>query len=55
MDTRYIDEGVDAFCAGISRNACPYPLGSDEQRDWLRGWDEAEELDFERLAESITR
>jgi ribosome modulation factor len=46
-DSKAVDEGVDAFCAGLPRNACPYEPGTPERSDWLRGWDEAEEIDFE--------
>lgn len=31
------------------RQACPYEPGTAEYRDWTRGWDEAEEADFEEI------
>ena len=49
IDTKAVDEGVDAYCAGIPRQACPYEPGTAEYRDWTRGWDEAEEADFEEI------
>jgi hypothetical protein len=51
MDTKAVDEGVDAFCAGIPRNACAYEPGAAEHLDWMRGWDEAEAVDFEEYAD----
>ena len=53
-ESNAVDEGIDAYCQSVSRNACPYAPGTREREDWLRGWDEAEELDFEKLAESMT-
>ena len=53
MDTRQVEEGIDAYCVGVGRNACPYERGTPEHADWLRGWDEAEELDFDELAASL--
>jgi hypothetical protein len=47
MDSIHVEEGVDAYCAGQPRNACPYPPGAPEHFDWTRGWDEAEQIDFE--------
>jgi ribosome modulation factor len=54
MDNNAVDEGVDAYCEGIPRDACPYDAGTQDHFDWLRGWDKAEELDFEELADSMT-
>ena len=54
-DSNAVDEGIDAYCQSVSRNACPYAPGTREREDWLRGWDEAEELDFQELAASMTR
>ena len=54
MNTRTVEEGVDAYCAGIPRNACPYQPETQDRIDWVRGWDEAEELDLEVLGESMT-
>ena len=51
MDTKAVDEGVDAFCAGLCRHACPYDPGTVEHLDWMRGWDEAEAADFEEYAD----
>ncbi|MFI0849307.1 Rmf/CrpP family protein [Mesorhizobium sp. IMUNJ 23232] len=42
-----IDEGTDAYCARTPRSACPYEPNTNEHRDWLRGWDGAEEIDLE--------
>jgi len=53
MDTHQVEEGIDAYCVGVGRNACPYERGTPEHADWLRGWDEAEELDFDELAASL--
>lgn len=50
-DSKAVEDGVDAYCLGVSRNACPYAPESGEHCDWLRGWDEAEEMDFEEVAE----
>ena len=47
-----VDEGIDAYCQGVGRSACPYALGTPEHCDWLRGWDEAEEIDFELWKEA---
>jgi len=53
MDSDEVDEGADAYCAAVSRRDCPHPLGTQDRIDWLRGWDEAERIDFEQLAESM--
>ena len=55
MDTRTVEEGVDAYRAAIPRKACPYEPETQDHIDWVRGWDEAEELDLEVLGESMTR
>jgi ribosome modulation factor len=34
-------EGADSFMRDIPRENCPYPPGSDDREDWLRGWDQA--------------
>jgi ribosome modulation factor len=47
-DSKTIDEGIDAYCAGIPRSACPYKPDTPEHTDWLSGWDEAEAIDFEQ-------
>jgi ribosome modulation factor len=49
MDPELVDEGVDAYCAGIPRAHCPYPAGSSEHDDWLHGWDEASRIDQEEV------
>jgi ribosome modulation factor len=54
METKAVNEGVNAYRAGIPRDACPYDGGTQDHIDWLRGWDKAEELDFEQLADSMT-
>ena len=36
--TKPVDEGIDAFCQGIPRAACPYAPGTPKHRDWLCGW-----------------
>ena len=46
-DSPTFDEGLDAYCVGASRSACPYLPETPERQDWLRGWDEAEAIDFE--------
>jgi ribosome modulation factor len=46
-ESKAVDEGIDAYCCGVSRNACPYKPGTPERDDWLHGWDEAEAIDFE--------
>jgi hypothetical protein len=53
MDSIAVDEGVDAYCVGVARRACLYPPGTPEHADWTRGWDEAEEVDFEEYADRI--
>jgi len=47
MDEKIIDEGVDAYCAAIPRDHCPYAPGTQDHRDWLYGWDQAALLDIE--------
>ena len=47
-DDTAIDEGIDAYCMGVGRSACPHKPGSQRHRDWLLGWDEAEAIDFEQ-------
>ncbi|WP_084673957.1 ribosome modulation factor [Methylobacterium sp. WSM2598] len=32
-------EGVRARQHGKPRDACPYPLGSEEREEWLEGFD----------------
>ena len=54
QDRKTVDEGVDAFCSGVSRNACPYGPDTLERVDWLRGWDEAEAIDFEDRTNAVT-
>ena len=46
-DSPAFDEGLDAYCMGVSRDGCPYAPGTPKHLEWLRGWDEAEALDFE--------
>ena len=46
-NSKAIDEGFDAFRAGVPRAACPYRDWSLEYFQWLVGWDQAEEADFE--------
>lgn len=46
-DNSAFDEGLDAYCLRIPRNACPHAPGTPEHHDWLRGWDEAEAIDRE--------
>ena len=53
MDSDEVDEGADAYCAAVSRRDCPHPLGTQDRIDWLRGWDEAEEIDFQELAQRM--
>ncbi|MFI0844475.1 Rmf/CrpP family protein [Mesorhizobium sp. IMUNJ 23232] len=38
---------MDAYCRGLPRSACPYAVDTDARRDWTRGWDESETVDFE--------
>ena len=45
--TKAVDQGIDAYCKGLPRVACPYEPDTLEYRDWLCGWDEAEEIDAE--------
>ncbi|WP_371818671.1 Rmf/CrpP family protein [Aminobacter sp. MDW-2] len=40
-------EGLDAYCRGIARDACPYCTQSDIGKAWLRGWDDAAWIDLE--------
>jgi ribosome modulation factor len=47
LSSKALDEGIDAYCLGVPRGACPYRPSTKEYYDWLIGWDEAEELDFE--------
>jgi hypothetical protein len=41
------DEGVDAYCLGMTRSACPYPAWKPQRYAWLLRWDEAKEIDEE--------
>jgi ribosome modulation factor len=43
-DTAF-DEGTDAYCAGKTRSACPYPLDTAEHLEWTRGWNDAAIID----------
>ena len=43
-----LGEGIDAYCMDVGRSACPHKPGSQRHNDWLRGWDEAEAIDFEQ-------
>jgi ribosome modulation factor len=54
MDTKAVEEGTEAYSAAIPRDACPYPPGTQDHVDWLRGWEKAEEMEFEELANSMT-
>ena len=48
MDSlQVVDEGFDAYHAGVSRHACPYSPWFKEYYDWLTGWDEAQAIAFE--------
>ena len=49
--TKPVDEGIDAYCKGVPRSACPYAPGTPQHRDWLCGWDEAEEIDRDENGE----
>jgi ribosome modulation factor len=41
-DSPYIfQQGVEAYGAGIARDNCPYPPGTEEREVWQDGWDEA--------------
>ena len=42
----FIEEGVDAYCSGQTRTACPYEPGTNEHSQWTRGWYEAEDVDL---------
>ena len=42
-----VDEGFDAYHAGVSRYACPYSPWFKEYYDWLAGWDQAQAIVFE--------
>jgi ribosome modulation factor len=50
-----IDEGFDAFLAGVPRSACPYQDWSLEYFQWLVGWDQAEEADLSTKPALISR
>jgi ribosome modulation factor len=41
MDDEFLEAGIRAFEAGTPREACPYPMHSQERELWLAGWDEA--------------
>ena len=41
MEGKFFKEGSAAYGAGIAKDNCPYPAGSDEQEAWQEGWDEA--------------
>jgi ribosome modulation factor len=47
LDTKAIEEGIDAYCQGVRREACPYPAATREHHDWLMGWEEAAKIDRE--------
>ena len=49
--TKPVEQGIDAYCKGVPRSACPYAPGTPEHRDWLCGWDEAAEIDREENGE----
>jgi len=33
-DSKAVEEGVDAYCLGVARDACPYDPASQEHLDW---------------------
>jgi ribosome modulation factor len=39
-----LEAGISAYSAGVPRDACPYPIESDERRLWLEGWDGAKSV-----------
>ena len=55
LTSKAVDEGIDAYCTDVPRGDCPYRPWVKEYYDWLSGWDEAEAIDFEELAASMTR
>lgn len=42
--------GQDAFVMSVGRDQSPYPLQSPEGKSWLEGWDDAQALYEEELA-----
>ena len=46
-ESKAVEEGIDAYCLGVPRHACPYPPSTKAYYDWLVGWDEAEAIEFE--------
>jgi hypothetical protein len=46
-DSPAFEEGLDACCLRVPRNACPYKPGTSGHLDWLEGWGEAEAIDFD--------
>jgi ribosome modulation factor len=37
----YVQEGIDAYAQGVSRDRCPYLPGTVPEVLWLKGWDQA--------------
>lgn len=40
--------GYQAFDEGLDRYTCPYPDDDEQADEWLAGWDQASEVDYER-------
>jgi len=47
-DSEAVDQGVDAYCDGTQDSACPYSHGTNEYGDWMRGWNDAAQIDLEQ-------
>lgn len=41
MIGRWFNEGVEAYGKGVLAKDCPYPMGSEQQGQWLAGWAQA--------------
>lgn len=37
----WFKEGANAFGDGLAATDCPYPIGSEQEKEWLAGWTEA--------------
>lgn len=48
------DQGVSAFQQAQPTDSCEYPLGSDQGREWLRGWSESQIAEREKAQDADT-
>ena len=44
MIGEWFNEGAEAYGRGVKADDCPYPVGTEQESEWLAGWTEAKGL-----------